>query len=314
MSGNNIKDYYYILGIARNAPQDEIKKAYRKLSVKFHPDKNDGDKFFEERFKDINEAYETLVDDEKRKVYDARFKESSSATETPSTPPPKKRPARQKLYAILGTLVILGPLIRFAVTRINESEKEKKISSLLHVTTPPDTSGKSDTSVTLIRMYYDTPPPPVVTVPDSTGPVPPGYKDDGSTTKPDDRSTFKDDDGVTAGDAVNNFFTAFNNHDCHTAWSMTYNDYWLSMGEDWFCSYNAFGGVNKVAIKNISPVSQNETDALIFANYYAEDIYNGNKCFKETITLRKMTYSDNRSRWTITKIKRIEAVTCNEDR
>jgi hypothetical protein len=46
---------------------------------------------------------------------------------------------------------------------------------------------------------------------------------------------------------------------------------------------------------------------------YAEDIYNGNKCFKETITLQKMTYSDNRSRWTITKIKRIEAVTCNGD-
>ena len=72
MSGNNIKDYYYILGIARNASQDEIKKAYRKLSIKFHPDKNDGDKFFEERFKDINEAYETLVDDAKRKIYDDR--------------------------------------------------------------------------------------------------------------------------------------------------------------------------------------------------------------------------------------------------
>jgi len=60
MSAKNIKDYYYILGIARDASQDEIKKAYRKLSTKFHPDKNDGDKFFAERFKDINEAYETL--------------------------------------------------------------------------------------------------------------------------------------------------------------------------------------------------------------------------------------------------------------
>jgi DnaJ-class molecular chaperone len=68
MNSNNIKDYYYILGVARNASQDEIKKAYRKLSVKFHPDKNDGDKFFEERFKDINEAYETLVDATKRKI------------------------------------------------------------------------------------------------------------------------------------------------------------------------------------------------------------------------------------------------------
>ena len=93
MSGNNTKDYYYILGIARDASQDEIKKAYRKLSTKFHPDKNDGDKFFEERFKDINEAYETLVDDIKRKNYDARFNESNTAAETPSPPPPKKKPA-----------------------------------------------------------------------------------------------------------------------------------------------------------------------------------------------------------------------------
>ena len=69
-----MKDYYYILGIDKNATSDEIKKAYRKLGVKFHPDKNDGDNFFEERFKEINEAYETLIDFNKRKVYDdSRF-------------------------------------------------------------------------------------------------------------------------------------------------------------------------------------------------------------------------------------------------
>jgi len=105
MSGNNIKDYYYILGIARNASQDEIKKAYRKLSTKFHPDKNDGDKFFEERFKDINEAYETLVDDTRRKIYDAHLREANTRTAEQSySPPPKVKPARQKLYLILGTL------------------------------------------------------------------------------------------------------------------------------------------------------------------------------------------------------------------
>lgn len=64
------KNYYYILGINSNASSEEIKKAFRKLSHKFHPDKNDGDKFFEERFKEIQEAYETLIDDEKRRLYD----------------------------------------------------------------------------------------------------------------------------------------------------------------------------------------------------------------------------------------------------
>jgi len=52
-----MKDYYYILGINQTSGLEEIKKAYRKLSFKFHPDKNDGDVFFTERFKEIQEAY-----------------------------------------------------------------------------------------------------------------------------------------------------------------------------------------------------------------------------------------------------------------
>ena len=66
-----MKDYYYILGVKSNATLDEIKKAYRKLSLKFHPDKNDGDEFFTERFKDILEAYETLTDISRRAKYDS---------------------------------------------------------------------------------------------------------------------------------------------------------------------------------------------------------------------------------------------------
>jgi curved DNA-binding protein len=63
------KDYYKILGVSRSAKEDEIRKAYRKLAQKHHPDKNPGDKGAEERFKEINEAYQVLSDPEKRARY-----------------------------------------------------------------------------------------------------------------------------------------------------------------------------------------------------------------------------------------------------
>ena len=68
-----MKDYYYILGVATSASDKEIRSAYRKLSLKFHPDKNDGEKFFEERFKEIQEAYATLSNPEKRKNYNSEL-------------------------------------------------------------------------------------------------------------------------------------------------------------------------------------------------------------------------------------------------
>ncbi len=66
----DFKDYYKILGVSRNATADEIKKAYRKLAMIHHPDKNQGDKKAEAKFKEIVEAYEVLKDPEKRRKYD----------------------------------------------------------------------------------------------------------------------------------------------------------------------------------------------------------------------------------------------------
>jgi curved DNA-binding protein len=64
------KDYYQILGVARNANANEIKAAYRKLAMQYHPDRNPGDKQAEERFKEMNEAYQVLSDPQKRARYD----------------------------------------------------------------------------------------------------------------------------------------------------------------------------------------------------------------------------------------------------
>lgn len=64
------KDYYNILGVSRSASQEELKKAYRKLAMQYHPDRNPGDKAAEAQFKSINEAYEILGDPKKRSIYD----------------------------------------------------------------------------------------------------------------------------------------------------------------------------------------------------------------------------------------------------
>jgi len=83
---SEIKNYYQILGLEWNASVEDIRKAYRTYAAKFHPDKHEGDPFFEERFKDVKEAYEILSDAEKRWKYDIKtFGKSRVALEPNST-------------------------------------------------------------------------------------------------------------------------------------------------------------------------------------------------------------------------------------
>ena len=99
-----MKNHYQTLGIKRDASNDDIKKAYRKLVLKFHPDKNDGDKFFEERFKEIQEAYEILSDPYKKGKYDSNYDyffngqqktgQTYTRKEEPKYEPPKPDPEK----------------------------------------------------------------------------------------------------------------------------------------------------------------------------------------------------------------------------
>ncbi len=112
-----MKDFYYILGTDSNCTAAEIKEAYRKLSKKFHPDLNQGDKYFENRFREITEAYEILNDPAKRFQYDNSLKKSKSKDNSgqnagryhTGAPNPATKPkTRRSGSAFLITLILVG--------------------------------------------------------------------------------------------------------------------------------------------------------------------------------------------------------------
>lgn len=103
---NRVKDYYYFLGIEASSSDEEIKKAYRKLSLKYHPDKNPGDDFFAHRFREIQEAYEMLSVPDKRRMYDENFAHQQR-TFRPTLPPSIIHFSASTVRASKGEEVIL---------------------------------------------------------------------------------------------------------------------------------------------------------------------------------------------------------------
>lgn len=145
-----MKDYYYFLGIDENASAEDIKKAYRKLSLKYHPDKNDNDEFFVNRFREIQEAYETLMDEDRKRFYDQNF--ATLQRNRKSTLPPKIRNfSVSKIRVQKGEEVTvywetydadLVKIVPFGLEkpngerrfRITEFDKSGKFQILLHAT------------------------------------------------------------------------------------------------------------------------------------------------------------------------------------
>ena len=109
-----MKDYYYLLGLKQTANLDDIKNSYRKLSKKFHPDVNEGDLYFAERFKDIQEAYEVLSNPNKRQLYDLEYTNKSESSENNSIFNPEI-----KLFESNKSVIHVGDEISFRWKTIN---------------------------------------------------------------------------------------------------------------------------------------------------------------------------------------------------
>ncbi|MDY3521151.1 J domain-containing protein [Riemerella anatipestifer] len=130
-----MKNYYYFLGISEEATSEDIKKAYRKLSLKYHPDKNENDSFFVERFREVQEAYEVLINSSSRSLYDQKLAQIQQNIKSDQLPYIKTFHAN-KLRVKKGEEIILNwqtqnadviKIIPFGLVK-NYGEKKVKIT------------------------------------------------------------------------------------------------------------------------------------------------------------------------------------------
>jgi len=131
-----MKDLYYVLGLDENCTLEQIKEAHRKLTKKFHPDLNEGDTYFASRFREVQEAYETLSDPVKRRRYDKKLQDMDTAARQGAYTPPKSqhqaRPSdfkRHKTRPGAGmTIILLLVAIVVGVYLYKYLNKPKKIA------------------------------------------------------------------------------------------------------------------------------------------------------------------------------------------
>jgi hypothetical protein len=117
------KDYYFILGVSINAKEKEIKKAYRKLAFKFHPDRHKGDYFYEEIFKNIKEAYETLIDKDKRANYNSILFQNGHKSQSYNNLPPQ--------YVVKNIIAELKMILKLLEGRATPTINQVKINDYL---------------------------------------------------------------------------------------------------------------------------------------------------------------------------------------
>lgn len=120
-----MKNFYQFLGIDINASEEEIKKSFKIYAFKMHPDKHNGDKFFEERFKEINQAYEILSDTNKKRLYDSELKRKEINVQSFAS---KETSLRKKEQELLIKERLLLKKEKEIKTKIDEiSKKEERI-------------------------------------------------------------------------------------------------------------------------------------------------------------------------------------------
>ena len=106
----NKRDYYEVLGVSKEADSSAIKKAYRKLAKKYHPDTNAGNAEAEKRFKEISEAYAVLGDEEKKKLYD-EFGHIASSRDSMRMPQEHRNNMDMKTSAVITARMVIGSTI-----------------------------------------------------------------------------------------------------------------------------------------------------------------------------------------------------------
>jgi hypothetical protein len=205
--------------------------------------------------------------------------------------------------AIILFIVIFGAIV-FVETKSDNSttagvNATESGNGYIAAVDSVDSMGRSvDTVSTMVPNSYDT--TATITV-DTTGSIDDNYTTETSLNT-SSTENLEDDHGNTALDVINKFFDALNRNNPRDAWYHTYNPIWEEKGIEWFISTEAYGGVTKVYMEKKYMVSGSTTEPIVHVEYYAEDTYNGNKCLRQDITLKKVALNGVPERWMIVNV------------